>query len=87
MRLIVRMNMFTATQVAYVTQEDGEVLKTYTLNTNSLDRDVLRICEEDKISNIVISGPVMYTKSFEKKIKQAELVKYNTNNLIISLIK
>lgn len=87
MRLIVRMNMFTATQVAYVTQEDGEVLKTYTLNTNSLDRDVLRICEEDKISNIVISGPMMYTKGFEKKIKQAELVKYNTNNLIISLIK
>ena len=87
MRLIIRMNMFTATQVAYITQEDGEVLKTYTLNTNSLDRDVLRICEEDKISNIVISGPMMYTKGFEKKIKQAELVKYNTNNLVISLIK
>lgn len=87
MNLIVRVNMFTATQMAYVTSLDGEVQKTFTMHTNSMDREILNICEQENISNVIISGPVIYTKGFEKKIKQAELVKYNKKTLNITLIK
>lgn len=87
MNLIVRVDMFTATQMAYVTSLDGEVQKTFTMRTNSMDREILNICEQENISNVIISGPMVYTKGFEKKIKQAELVKYNKNTLNITLIK
>lgn len=87
MNLIVRVDMFTATQMAYVTSLDGEVQKTFTMRTNSIDREILNICEQENISNVIISGPMVYTKGFEKKIKQAELVKYNKNILNITLIK
>lgn len=87
MNLIVRVDMFTATQMAYVTSLDGEVQKTFTMRTNSMDREILNICEQENISNVIISGPIVYTKGFEKKIKQAELVKYNKKTLNITLIK
>lgn len=87
MNLIVRVDMFTATQMAYVTSLDGEVQKTFTLRTSSMDREILNICEQENISNVIISGPIVYTKGFEKKIKQAELVKYNKKTLNITLIK
>ena len=87
MNLIVRVDMFTATQMAYVTSLDGEVQKTFTMRTNSMDREILNICEQENISNVIISGPMVYTKGFEKKIKQAELVKYNKKTLNITLIK
>jgi hypothetical protein len=87
MNLIVRVDMFTATQMAYVTSPDGEVQKTFTMRTNSMDREILNICEQENISNVIISGPIVYTKGFEKKIKQAELVKYNKKTLNITLIK
>lgn len=87
MNLIVRVDMFTATQMAYVTSLDGEVQKTFTMRTNSIDREILNICEQENISNVIISGPMVYTRGFEKKIKQAELVKYNKNTLNITLIK
>ena len=87
MNLIVRVDMFTATQMAYVTSLNGEVQKTFTMRTNSMDREILNICEQENISNVIISGPMVYTKGFEKKIKQAELVKYNKNTLNITLIK
>jgi hypothetical protein len=87
MNLIVRVDMFTATQMAYVSSLDGEVKKTFTMRTNSMDREILNICEQENISNVIISGPIVYTKGFEKKIKQAELVKYNKKTLNITLIK
>ena len=87
MNLIVRVDMFTATQMAYVTSLDGEVQKTFTLRTSSMDREILNICEQENISNVIISGPIVYTKGFEKIIKQAELVKYNKKTLNITLIK
>ena len=87
MNLIVRVDMFTATQMAYITSLNGEVQKTFTLRTSSMEREILNICEQENISNVIISGPMVYTKGFEKKIKQAELVKYNKNILNITLIK
>jgi hypothetical protein len=79
--------MFTATQMAYITSLNGEVQKTFTLRTGTMEREILNICEQENISNVIISGPMVYTKGFEKKIKQAELVKYNKNTLNINLIK
>lgn len=87
MTLIVRVNMFTATQMAYVTGFGGEVKKTFTIGTDRLDKDIINICENEDIYNVVISGPMMYTKGFEKKIRQAELAKYNQHKLDIQLIK
>lgn len=87
MGLIVRVNMFTATQTAYITGDNGDIEKTLTVNTESIDEDILTICKEENINSVIISGPMMYTKGFEKRIKQAELTKYNTNTLNITLIK
>lgn len=86
-RLLIRMNMFTASQMAYVINFQGEVQKTFTLSVDKLDREVLRICEDEKIQDIIISGPMIYTRWFMKKIAEAELVKYNQSKYNIRLIK
>ena len=86
-RLLIRMNMFTASQMAYVINFQGEVQKTFTLSVDKLDREVLRICEDEKIQDIIISGPMIYTRRFMKKIAEAELVKYNQSKYNIRLIK
>ena len=87
MKLIICTNMFTLTQMAYLTQHDGEVAKTFAIDMRKFENEVFRICDEEKTTDIAISGPMMYTKGFEKRIKQAELTKYNTNTLNITLIK
>lgn len=86
-RLLIRMNMFTTSQIAYVIDFQGEVKKTFTLNVDKLDREVLRICENEKIQDIIISGPMMYTRGFMKKIAEAELIKYNQSKYNIKLVK
>lgn len=87
MNLIVRIDMFTTTQMAYVTGANGEVQKTFAINTTTFEQDVMDICEQENISKVIISGPVMYTKGFEKRIRQRELVKYEKHKLDIQLIK
>jgi hypothetical protein len=86
-KLIVRIDMFTTTQMAYITTNGGEVVKTFAINTSRFEQDVMDICEQENVTNIVISGPVMYTKGFEKRIRQRELVKYEKHKLDIQLIK
>lgn len=86
-RLMIRMNMFTTSQMAYVIDYKGEVKKTFTLDVNKLDREVLRICEDEKIQDIIISGPMMYTRKFMDKIAEAELIKYNQSKYNIRLQK
>ena len=86
-RLLIRMNMFTASQMAYVINFQGEVQKTFTLSVDKLDREVLRICEDEKIQDIIISGPMIYTRRFMKKIAEAELIKYNQSKYNIRLVK
>ena len=52
MNLIVRVDMFTATQMAYVTSPSGEVQKTFTMRTSTMEREILNICEQ----KLLISG-------------------------------
>ena len=86
-KLIVRIDMFTTTQMAYITTVSGEVVKTFAINTTRFEQDVMDICEQENVTSVVISGPVMYTKGFEKRIRQRELVKYEKHKLDIQLIK
>ena len=47
MNLIVRVDMFTATQMAYVTSPSGEVQKTFTMRTSTMEREILNISKND----------------------------------------
>lgn len=87
MKLIICTNMFTLTQMAYLTQHDGEVAKTFAIDMRKFENEVFRICDEEKTTDIAISGPMMYTKGLEKKLRHAELIKYNQKKFNIQLIK
>lgn len=87
MKLIVRVNMFTATQMAYITNSNGEVSKSFAVSTNRLGPEIVSICDKENINEIIISGPTVYTKGFEKKVREIELMKYNKHILDIQLIK
>ena len=88
MKLIICANMFTLTQMAYLTEDVGEeVAKTFAIDMRKFESEVFRLCDEEEVTTIAISGPMMYTKGLEKKLRQAELVRYNQKKFNIQLIK
>lgn len=88
MKLIVCANMFTLTQMAYLTENVGkEVKKTFAIDMRKFEQEIFKICDEEEVLNITISGPMMYTKGLEKKLRQAELIRYNQKKFNIQLIK
>lgn len=87
MRLIICANMFTLTQVAYLTENtDKMVKKTFTIDMRKFEQEIFKICDEESVLNILISGPKMYTKGLVKKLRQAELIRYNQKKFNIQLV-
>ncbi len=84
MNLMVRTNMFTAKQMAYVISPvNQEVKASYAISTNTMAGDILRICEDQKLNSVTLIGPTIYTKGIAEKIREAESVKYNTHKINI----
>lgn len=68
---------------------DRETQRTYVYSTNSQDlpTTLLNVSEMEQCNTVNIKGTKLYTKGIEKKIKMAEIAKYNENKLIINLVK
>ena len=54
---------------------------------DNLPEVIFKLSDKHDCSTLNIKGFKMYTKGIEKKIKEAELTKYNANHLRINLVK
>lgn len=86
MRKIVGMiRPFDMRQNFYV-YEDGNKLACEQPRMGELNDAIFNLMEEYNITQLDLIGPKQYNEGLSKKIKEAEITKFNTNKLEINII-
>ena len=83
--LFIYMRLFTFAQEILMF-EDGKEIERETVPMNIFEDSVVCLARLNKITEVTIAGPKVYTKGIQKKIEKAELKTYNKNLLNIKLI-
>lgn len=65
--------------------EDGNKLEAATPKLEKVNETIFHFADKYEITKIDLIGPKQYIRGFIKKIKEAELNKYNMNKLEINI--
>lgn len=87
--LIINLNLFTkdsAITLITDTEEVGSNVSLGHFNIDTLPEVINNLANEYEITDIKIAGNSKFAPLIEYGIKQAEMVKYNKNNLNIEVI-
>ena len=76
---------FDLEQSFYV-YENGNKIDMANPTVDEINEIIFSFVEKYDVSQIDLTGPKQYSKGISKKIKEAEVLKYNKNSLIINLI-
>lgn len=83
-KIIGAVKPFCLMQEFYV-YEDGNKIDTISLKTNNIDKEILPFVEKYNVSEINLIGSKQFNRGLSKKIKAAEMAKFNKNELIINI--
>ena len=76
---------FDLVKTLYV-YENGNKIDMVTAPIEQLDEAILTLCQKYEISRVDLTGPKKYTEGIKSKVEQANVTKYNVNNITINLI-
>jgi hypothetical protein len=66
--------------------EDGNKLDSASPTIDEISETIFALMQEYDVSQLDLVGPKQYNKGLSKKIKEAEMVKYDKNTLEINIV-
>jgi hypothetical protein len=84
-KIIGMIKPFDMKQNFYV-YEDGNKLDSASPTIDEINETIFALMQEYGVSQLDLVGPKQYNKGLSKKIKEAEMVKYDKNTLEINIV-
>jgi hypothetical protein len=84
-KIIGMIKPFDMKQNFYV-YEDGNKLDSASPTIDEISETIFALMQEYDVSQLDLVGPKQYNKGLSKKIKEAEMVKYDKNTLEINIV-
>jgi hypothetical protein len=84
-KIIGMIKPFDMKQNFYV-YEDGNKLDSASPTIDEISETIFALMQEYDVSQLDLVGPKQYNKGLSKKIKEAEMIKYDKNTLEINIV-
>lgn len=84
-KIVAMIQPFSMKQNFYV-YEDGNKLTSATPTINEINETVFSFMQEYEVTQLDLVGPKQFNRGLSKKIKEAEMTKFNENKLEINIV-